>query len=274
MPNLRIVHSNALDRTSSFAVSSEALPKDNLRDQRKSMLWRSTMKTASMVLQWTNVETIRVVCLPHTNLTTSATITVRGYTNVGDPTPLFTVGPLSCTKYSPVNPWGFEALPAGINQYAYGGGSYAILWFTGGAVRRLEIDINDGTNASNIEAAALVVGDYWSPERNPGYGAGVTIVDTSKPERAESGDLITNRGTRYRKLNMTLAQMTENDRTTLHSILRHNGTHRPMLVSLYPEDSSAQKEWDHMVWAKMSQISALTQAQYSLYSNNIELEEI
>lgn len=274
MPNVRILHSNALDRTSSFSATSEALPKDNLRDQRKSLLWRSTGKTATFTLHWTNPETIRCVCLPHTNLTTSATMTVRGYTNIGDGSPAFTVGPLACTKYSPANPWGFEALPAGTNQYAYGGGSYAVLWFTGGAVRRLEIDISDGSNASNIEAAVLVVGDYWSPDRNPGYGAGVTPVDNSKSERSESGDLVTNRGTRYRKMNMNLAQMTEADRTTMHNIFRQNGTHRPMLVSLYPEDTSAQKEWDHMVWAKLSQISSLVQAQYSLYTSTIDLEEI
>lgn len=274
MPNLRIVSSNALDRSSSFSISSEALSKENLRDPRRSVLWRATTKVATISIQWAAAETIKCVCLPNTNFTTNATMQVRGFTEVGDASPAFSVGPMNCVRFRAANPYGFEALPAGINQYAYGGGTYAVLWFAGGAVKRLQIDISDTTNASNIEACSLVVGDYWSPKYNPTWGAGVTPVDTSKHDRAGSGDLVTDRGTRYRKMAMGMAQMPEADRAVLHNILRSNGIHRPMLVSLYPEDASAQLEWDHMIWCKLSQVSAIAAAQFAAFSNSIDLEEI
>jgi hypothetical protein len=274
MPNLRIIYSNAVARNLSLVASSTAgsLAASNLLTDIKSQVWRSTSTTASLTLTWTNAETVGGVALPYTNLTPTATIRVRGYTNVGDASPAVDTGVVSACSYTP---WTLGLLPSGVNGFAYGVGAYACAWLAQTAVKKIVIDIVDSANtAGYIEAGRLVVGNYWSPAVNANLGAALTMLDTSKHLRNDAGDLMTDIGTRARKISVSLDNMVESDRIQFMNILRGNGMPNPIFFSLYPSSSSPDQEQSHQIYCKLSAIGAIVSSKYALYTAPLELEEV
>jgi hypothetical protein len=200
---------------------------------------------------------------------------VRGYTNTGDSVPLFDTGAVIANPNSALGVWDWGSSPLGVNSFAYGGGTYGTVWFAIQPVRKLLIDIVDTNNASAyVEAGRLVAGTYWSPDRNPSYGAQPSVTGTSKHERNDSGDLMTARGAKYRKMTLPMNDMTPADRAKLWNILRSNGMSKPMLVSLFPESADPDLEQAHQLYGKLSQISAITVSNYSGYSSTLALEEV
>lgn len=277
MPNMRIVYDNAIDRASGLVASTTAatFSAANLKLEKKSKIWRSTARSATLTVDFPAAELVKCVVLPWTNFSATATMRVRGYTLPADANPAFDTTPLLCAKYVPQGPWGWEAIPVGANAFAYGGGAYASLWFTGGSVRKLVIDIADNGNVrSYVEAARLVAGDYWSPSRNANWGASLQWADLTKHERSDAGEMLSQRGTRHRKMTLPLQQMPAADRNRLLQLARANGMVRPMLVSLYPEDADAQLEQDHMIWCKPAQAATMSVPQYALYNTQLDLEEL
>lgn len=277
-PSLRVVYSNAIDRKNTLTASSEADPTlaaANLLTNIKSEIYRGVGTSVTLTATWFDLEPIGVVCLPFTNMTQNATMRVRGYINTGDSTPLFDTGALSCCRFVSAEVWGWEDLPAGVNAYAYGGGTYAVVWFMPASVRKLVVDLADAGNVSGyIEAARLVAGNYWSPLRGVDYGASLSWLDNSKHSRNEAGDLMTERSTRYRKITMSTNSMPPEDRSRLMQIVRSNGLPRPLLVSLYPENPDAQLEWDHMIFGKLSTLGGITAPSFEAYNSQIDIEEI
>lgn len=170
---------------------------------------------------------------------------------------------------------GFTAAQAA-SAYAYGGGACARHWLPAQMLALgMAIDIADPANLQGyIEAARLVVGAYWSPTNNPDYGASMLIQDASKHYRTDGGDLLTDIGTRARKLPLNLSAMPPADRTALVNIIRSNGMAGPLLISLFPEDVDLELERDHTIFGKLSQISATALPFYGAYAMPLEIEEI
>ena len=85
MPNMRVIYDNAADRATLAASSSAGtLVAANLKNDLKSMVWRSTMAatgatpTARLDASWPAPETIAGVALAYCNLSTQALMRVRG----------------------------------------------------------------------------------------------------------------------------------------------------------------------------------------------------
>lgn len=85
MANLRIIYNNAGDRaTLSSSSAAGALVVDNLKSDLKSVVWRSSTAaagaapTARIDAAWSGAETIAGVALAYCNLTTQASMRVRG----------------------------------------------------------------------------------------------------------------------------------------------------------------------------------------------------
>jgi len=277
MPNLRIVYDNALTRHNTLAASTVAgtLVVENLLTDTKSAVWRSTVTSATLTVTWAATETIGCVAMPFCNFTSSATIRVRCYTNVGDGSPVFDSTPILACPYvaPPVASWG--NYPAGVNSFSYGGAVYACAWFDEVPCKKIVIDLADGGNSDGyIEASRLVLGGYWSPAINPSYGAALAIQDTSKHFRNDAGDLMTDVGARSRKLTMSLNDMRAADRAQLTNILRGNGLTMPIFVSLFPEDSDTGLEAAHQIYGKLSSLSAITITGFDRYALAVELEEV
>lgn len=276
MTNLRIIHHNAADQAALTASSqSGSLSVANLSTDIKSEVWRSTGTHATLRAVFPAAALIGAVAFPFCNLSSAATLRVRGYALAADAVPAFDTGALQACAHQPLGAWDWGLEPLGVNAFSYGGGAYGRAWFAPAWVEKLEIDIDDALNpAGYIEASRLVAGTYWSPEINADYGASLTADDASQHYRSEGGDLLTNIGPRSRKLALSLNAMSPPDRSKLMAILRGNGKSRPVFISLFPESDDPLLEQDHQVYGKLPDAAAVATPQFERYSTSITVEEI
>lgn len=277
MPNFRIIFDNAADRAALVASSTAgAMAVNSLVSNTKADVWRSIGTSATITATWPSVEVVGGVVLPFCNLTEAATIRVRGYANAADSAPLFDTGAVEACPAPPLELWGWGVERLGSNAFAYGGGTYGRVWIpTPGAVTKLVVDLVDpGNPAGYLELSRLVCGDYWEPAENPDYGVPITPVDTSKHVRTESGDLVTDTGTRSRKHSLNLSAMSPADRSVLWGIVQRNGMRAPLLFSLYPNHPNPDLEQTHQIWCKFSNLGPFSTPHFQRYATTLDLEEV
>lgn len=289
MANLRIIYNNALDRAATLTADTTAgsLVAANMLTEQKSEVWRSTSTSATITMTWSKAESSAAVILPYCNLTSTATVRVRGYTLTTDTTAAFDTGAVQASPgpfFSNTADWGTLPLGAnafqqqtGVNKFAYGGGSYAYVWFAATyQVTKLVIDIVDTANQSGyVELARIVTGHYWTPVVNAEYGSvSIGLDETSTHERSDAGDLRTERGVMSRNLTFGLTYMTADDRDHLWRILRTNGMSKPMYVSISPQSSDVGDEQIFMIYGKLAKQSVIQYTYMNQYANTVQIEEI
>jgi hypothetical protein len=173
--------------------------------------------------------------------------------------------------------WNWGSLPLGVNSYSYGGGTYGRAWISvPGACTSLLIELVDTQCTSQyIEISRIVAGSYWSPKYNTSFGLSTGSQDLSQHERSQSGDLVTNRGIRYRNMKFDLNWLPPADRLEFTRILRGNGLPRPLFISLFPDNvDEYDKEQAHQIYGKLSTLNDVTHPIFEMYSTSIEIEEI
>jgi hypothetical protein len=281
MANLRIVYNNLLTQKLTLTASTEAgtLVASNLLTDIKSQVWRSTSTSANLTITWTNLQTIKAVLLPHTNLTNTATMRVRGYTNTGDvvgvASTVFDTTATLCCPYTASSDFGWDITPPNASNFGYIGGVYAGLFFTGGSVRKIYVELVDTSNANGyIECARLVTGDYWQPPYGAGRGIDFSYKDASAHTRNDSGDLLTDIKPKSKQITFSLLAFSTTDRQKLFKILRANGKITPIYISVFSGDTDKNIEQEYQLYAKLSDISKITLSTYSVYSTSITLEEV
>lgn len=303
--NLRVIYTNLADSAtlSSVSTTPAATPVTNLQKDQKGAVWRSPANTVAatqiqgaILVDLGSSQSIGGVVLPFTNLNSAAaTITVQGYSAV----PTITAnanGSVTVTGGTLVvgfsqtgvcSPWNTLGLGTGSpNTYAYGGGTCARLWLSTSIqalqARYILITITDyySTSATGryIEASRLVIGNYWSPTYNTGYGMTSTIKDLSVHDRTESGDLVTQRGPRYNSLAFDLAWVSPKDRVQLTKLFLGNGISKALFISLFPDNGSTTESWEqeraHQIYGKVMQIPGISYHTLEMYSAQLEIEEV
>jgi hypothetical protein len=310
MPNLRIIYQNQVDLSTTTITSSSnqssSTSISNLKLDTKSQVWRTSPTTISsnqvrgnLIVDLGSTKTVGGVVLAFTNLNSStATVRVRGYNSapthsstsgsdqinypsITSGTSVFDTTAILCC---PWNTWGISdwgTNPVGSSNYSYGGGTYARAWFTPSTVRYLSIELVDNYTTSvtgkYIEVSRLIVGNYWTPKYNVGYGVTAGIKDMSEHVRTESGDLLTTRGPMYHCVNFNLEWLSVSDRQEVAKILAVNGISRPMLISLFPDGTDSEeyeRERAHQIYGKLSQVSQMTYNNPFMYSIPLDIEEV
>lgn len=277
MTTLRIIYDNAVDRGTLTASSTAgSLAASNMQIDRKSKVWRSTTTSATLSCAWTTSEYVSGVIIPFCNLSATATITVRIYNVTSGGSPIYTspateAGPIVAAGY-----WAWGQEPLGVNAYSYGFSKYARVWIPNRyQAKRVEIDISDPSNPSGyLEVSRLVIGNHWSPQFNTSFGIPVSYVDTSVNSRAQSGDLISTIGIKYKKLVVDLNWLVAADRTILSSLLQKNGTSKSVFVSLFPEDEDVVKEQTYEIYGRLPATAQISHPMHMMYSSQLEIEEI
>jgi len=304
--NLRIIYQNAVDTATTTvtgsSTASASTPVTNLKLDPKSQVWRSGSVTtaatngvyaakANLVVAFAASTVVGGVVLPFCNLSSVATVRVRGYTgaaptmlgSIDTPTVtttgtlVFDTGTILACPYQSLGLWDWGTQPLGVNSYSYGGGTYARAWVPNKpSCTSLLIEIVDTANYSPyIEASRLIIGNYWSPKYNTSFGLSNTYQDLSSNSRSESGDLISNRGVIYNSLSFDLSYLTPADRLEMSRILKGNGVSKPLLVSLFPDNSEDYaKEQAHQIYGKLTQLSGIQHTMFDIYGTQIEIEEV
>lgn len=275
MPNLRVCYDNAMDRYTAITATTTAggLAAANMATEGKGTVWRSTaITTQSIVVTWTNPETVAMVAMPWTNLTSSATMRIRGYSDTAGTTLVLDTGTSVACRYVPP---ALRGLPSGANSFAYGGGAAAVRYFTATPIRRMVIDITDTANTLGyIEVSRLVIGNYWEPAVQADRGAQVIMEDDSTHERTESGDLKTDRTTRHKRMTLNLSMMKVTDRDALWEIMRGGGKAQPVWLSMMPASTDVREEWQFQIYGKLSELSAISYQFVNMFSSSIEIVEM
>lgn len=298
--NLRIIYNNLIDTagititTGASGAASANTPVTNMLRDTKSLVWRSitstttTVKVKMVVSGFSSI--VGGIILPFCNLSTVATIRVRGYTGAiptlggtvdlptatATGTQVFDTGAVIAAPIQQLGLWNWGTIALGANGYSYGGGTYGRVWLDNQiSCTSLLIEIDDTNTDKYIEISRLVIGSYWSPKYNTSYGLSNTIKDLSAHERSESGDLITNRGVTFNTMNFDLTWLTPADRLDFTRIIKGNGLPRPLLISLFPDNAEDwAKEQAHQIYGKLSQLSGIQHSMLDTYSTQIEIEEI
>lgn len=269
---MRIVYNNAADR-GTLTASSTAITAQNLLTEDKSEVYRSAsgVTTMSFTITWASTETAGFVGLPFCNLSPTATMQVRCYSDTGT-TLVYNTMPQLCAQGAAPQLFGLSAAQSS-SAYAYGGGVCAGLWIPATNVRKLVIDIVDTANLQGyIEAARLVIGNYFTTKYGAEYGAEISMEDNSVNTRSDSGSLKSDIGCRYKKLTLSLPVLTPEDRAALWKLVSYCGIVAPVFVSVFPENEDKDLEQAYSVYGKFSSVSVMSASSYEIYSAPLEVE--
>lgn len=261
MPNLRVIYQNLADMATITADSTAGTyVATNLQTDLKSQFHRSVGTTVVYTLTWTTPQTVSAVVLPCTNLTATATIAVQllsstdnvAYSNIVTQTATLAAASTRISEF---------AAPTG-NLFAYGAVTKTAHWFDQAYnnVKRVIITLVDTAQANAgmpgfIDCSRVICGHYWSPTYNASReGLVLTVSDTSTTSRNDAGDLIAEQGFVHDQLQLNLGVLTDTDRDTLLGITRRRGVSQNILVSVFPENRTAN-ELAYLVYGKRSNSS-------------------
>ncbi len=270
MSNIKILYNNIYDLASSVVASNTAgsLNVANLTTETKSHTHRSTGTSVSFTLNWSTNQELNCIILPCTNLSATATIRVRLYDSVDsllwDSTAIIAVPGLNINT-------GTRAYNA--NAFAFGFLSktavYTDTLYT--TVRKCVIDLVDtSSSVGYIDTSKILVGKYWQPEFNIENGVQLLTTDNSIISRTNAGELVTDLGFVYDKINFNYTLLPETDRTELAKIIKLVGTNKNFFVSLFPEYEDDTAEQDFMIYGKRSN-SSLTYRTFGFYNHSMEI---
>lgn len=276
MPSLRIVYDNAADR-GTLTAGSAAISQLNLITDSKTEIWRTAAATTTswVAASWTNLEPIDCVAFPFCNFSPTATMKVTCYSDTAGTAQIYTTGFLSCTPPTAAKVFGMTAIQA-TSAYAYGGGTTARLYFPVQQCRKVVVDIVDASNLQGyLEASRLVMGDYFETKYNAAYGdVSVTYEDTSKNFRSDAGNLLSDVGTRNKKLSVNLAVLLPADRANLWKLVSYVGTSVPVFMSVFADNVDKDLEQAYSVYGKITSMSAIAASNYNIYSAPLEVEGV
>lgn len=276
MPSsLKIVYNNAADRCT-LTASSEATPRANLLTDSKSEVWRTAASTTSATLTatWSALEAVSCVALPFCNLSQTATMRVRLYSDTAGTLLVLDTGTLLCAQGVPMSLYGMTATQAS-SAYSYGGGTVARLFFTLVNVRRVVIDIVDTANLQGyLEAARLVVGDAFTTRYNVSQGLEISFEDSTENVRTDAGNLVSDMGYKYKVVSADLDVMTPAERAAWWKLCAYVGTGVPVFFSVETGNTDKQTELDYSVYGKFSKVSTVAAKSYQIYSTPLEIEGI
>jgi hypothetical protein len=274
---LRILYDNKADSASVLTASSTSgsLGVTNLLTDVKNEVHRATDTSVTYTLNWASPVVVNAAILAFANLTSTATIRARAYTNVADAAPATDSGTVLACAYQPFGLWKWGMLPLGVNAFSYGGFTYGRVYLPATSCKKLVIDVIDGDNDSGyVEAARLITGAYWEAEINPAYGPSIAPKSNTQHKRTDAGDLRTERRPVSRGLKLNLAMIAAGaDRAQVYDILRGNGMTQPVFVSLFPQNADPALEQSHQIWGKLND-SAMTNPSYGIHAAPLEIEEI
>lgn len=130
------------------------------------------------------------------------------------------------------------------------------------------------TFPASVKISRFIVGNYWSPKYNTGYGVQVGYEDATVNERLQSGDLYTTISPRNKTLQFDLQYMDETDKFQLFDIYRSVGKARAIFVSVFPQNTDQQKEQMYSIYGKFNSLGNIAHTMFTMYSSSLQLEEI
>lgn len=240
----------------------------------KQEVHRSVGTSVSYSLTFAAAQSIGGVHMPWTNLSPTATIRVRGYSDAAGATQVKDTGVTLACPAKAIDLVGWTPAQAS-SAYAYGGGAHARVWFDNVTVMRLVIDIVDTANLQGyIECGRIFVGAAWSPTETADYGAPVTLADNSTSYRDDASNLRHVKSFKTKKASIDLSHLTAADRYTVEAARASLGVTEPFIFSLYPGHADAELERFNQGLHCFSESAALSTPGFERYATTFDMETV
>lgn len=240
----------------------------------KQEVHRSVGTTVSYALTFATAQTVGGVHLPWTNLSPTATIRVRCYSDAAGATLVKDTGVILACPAAMIDLYGWTPAQAA-SAYAYGGGAHARAWFDNVSARRVVVDVVDTGNLQGyIECGRIFLGPQWSPAETADYGAPVTQDDASTSYRDDGSNLRSRKSFKSKKASIELSHLTPADRTTVEAVRAALGTSEPFIFSLYPGIVDYELERFNQGIYKFMSSATLNTPGFEQYATTLDMETV
>ena len=257
---MRIIYDNALYRCSTITASTtdSGFNVENLKNNYKSMVHRSSSHTVTYTLNWTTAETITGVALPATNLVDGSTISINGAaatTACLGRTVKFTDGSTQPTY----------------KHFAFGGATKTSFWFSSPiTVTQLSIVLNLPTSSGKIDCSTIVCGKAWHSSRTASNGITIGTEDSSQVSLTRTGNTYIDRRFINETMNFNLQYINDDDRRELLHILRTWGTSGFIYVCVFPDNTNPELTQTYSIYGRNTN-SQIEYAIHSLYNTSLNI---
>lgn len=153
----------------------------------------------------------------------------------------------------------------------YSGGKYVAIYLDLGTTSTTSFTISF---SSSVSVSRLIIGNYWSPTYNTSYGVQIGVQDNTDYIRLQSGDLYSVLGSRNKTMQFDLQYLTDTDKNYLFDIMRSVSKTKPIFVSVFPGSSDLEQEQLYSIYGRVSTPASISYAMFSMYSSQLQLEEI
>lgn len=273
---MRLVAANLSDTAivSSSPACVATLPATNLQNAYREQVARWTaLDGIRFTVQWPSAHYVSCVCLYRANFSSTATWRVRVWQDTTLTTVLYDSGTVYCNPPVPLGSidWGVD--PLGSSLYSDWDYSIATLWFAPQLTSSITIDVTDVANTDGYaQASRLFVGQYLEPLVGPSEGLALSWQENTQQSRTEGGSLRIEAGAAWRRINVDLRLLAEDDRMRLADIARHRGMRDDMFLSVFPERGDAL-ERDYQMQARLTTPGALQASVPLLHATTLTFEE-
>lgn len=124
-----------------------------------------------------------------------------------------------------------------------------------------------------FEIGRLFIGEYIEPAFNISYGHSITWAENTSQYRPSSGTLHSDIVSKNKEFSFSLNTIPEADRIEIQTQLLEKGLSKDFFISLFPEDSSVDKQVDYSGIVKLTQIPKITEFRSSYYKSDYKVEE-
>ena len=271
MNNLRILAYNVADRaTITAADTASGMGTDKLKTDIKGEVCRILNTTATIALNWPDLETIAAIVIPASNLGPSSTIRVRAYSDSAGMTLVGDTGVKFAAPGTIMENWDFYQT-LNVNAFSDGVAPITACYLPEAvAARKIVIDLENPDNTF-IDISRLIAGAYHETTYTADYGAVVALQDMTKNSRAASGDIKSEWGPKSNVLTFDLSWIDSTDRERFRQLIAR-GIGRSLFVSLLPENTDPVLERDYSIYGKPAQAGSMTFAFYNTHTSKISIE--
>lgn len=256
MANIRVIYTNKAETSTISADSTNGqLIASNMLSDYKSEIHRSNGTSVIYTLTWAGDQKIGGVSLPCTNLSATATIRVKLYSDTAATQEIADSTVILACPNTPITEW----TAVDVTKFQLGAVSKTSVWFNTQYtnVKAVKVTLVDsGNSVGYIDCAKIVCGEYWEPEYNVSKdGLSYSVTDTSTVDRNNAGDLLSVIGYTHDSLNFNLGLLSDQDRDKLVKIMRLVGVNKNILISVFPNSGNTSTEEMYTIYGKRSNSS-------------------
>lgn len=272
MPNLRISFRNLADAATVTANPAllTTLPEANLQRQERYRTSRTTsLASQEYKFAWTSAQTINMIAMRLHNLTAAAQLAAPTYSDSAFTTAIDTNAAANCFAYTGLD--ANDVLTEADFRLLKNSARYLTSRST---VQSLKATVTDAANPDGyFDISRFWIGKYHEfAYQAPMGGVPLTFDDFGTQERAHDGSLISDKGAKARRIDLSHDFMPAADWAALLAGLRLVGKDKELWVSVFPENGTYLEPYYHGIF-KVSDGGQFDLHKYGLAQTRITLIE-